>query len=170
MANFGNFFIYFLILLLGVNSVFLFLTSLPNNQTMTSYHSFGLSSDKLAELREGINDFNSDSNATLANAENTGATATTQIKGGFDAAGNVLLGVGNALGTVISLVSQLFKYAGIFLFGYAYWIDYFLSPATVVLGGAGLFFLGTMIKAIFFLIQLFGLISLVVPIFASGRR
>jgi len=149
------------ILLVFINSMFLFTGTLPNGAG--GYMDFGMSqSDK-----NDMNTFNQtylDMNQELLGPGADGNAITTvssQDKGYLTLFLETLFGsvnqVFSLVGSVLGIISSIF-------FGFVYWIDYFINPAWF----PGLLYINLAIKSFLILVQVLAMFYLVKDIFGLG--
>lgn len=164
------------IFILGINSMALFMTTMPSNTNTTEYYDFGFNENDLTNYSSDLNGFETDSNTLVGSlqdyivakqSESTSLSIVESILlGGAEIVGFVAGGVTS----VVSLVSAVFKYlVGSVFFGYFSWLDYFFDPVCQAEFGSGFCFIKNALKGCFFLIQVITLVSFLLPIFVGGR-
>ncbi len=176
MAFIDNMVLGFTIIILLTNSIVVAFTGLPSNIEATEFYTFGLSTDQQNDLNSSYSGVVDDANNILAASSSfTGSTTEQTSQNILD---SILLGLGRVTETVVggiqgvfSLVTALIKYLFYIVFGYLFWIDYFLNPLLGQGQISNIFInLGLGLKSFFFIIQLIGFTKIIVPIFSGGRR
>jgi len=166
----------FTIIVLLTNAVLISFTGLPSNITGTEYYDFGLSNIQISDLNRSYAFVDTDAYNIRSTTENA-FTGSTEEENSQDILNTILLGFGkNVFKTIVftigvySLVAGMIKYLFYLLFGYIFWIDYFLAPLQGQGAISGMFNnLGSGLKAFFFIIQLLGFTKIILPIFTGGR-
>jgi hypothetical protein len=176
-----------MLVLLSFNSMYLFLTYLPANESQlfgdTAWRANTFGSVDSTGIQDTLNDVVSDTNGirgqqlgfgTGTITERTLAAPLNDIIFGLGAgvagcalgalAGGVI-GCATA-GIGLGLVGYFWKYFSVLAFGYIQWIDIFINPSW----GAGFMWLGLGLKAFFFIIMMVGLLTFLLPIFSSWRK
>lgn len=177
MSNVENMLATFTIILLVTNAVILAFTFLPSNVDASDYYDFGFTTEQKNQLTQSVTGVIDDANAIIGDV-NSNVTASTTEVSTQNLLDQLLSGFGKAVDTVISgasttisLIAAIIKYLFYLLFGYVFWIDYFLAPLSGLGTISGFFVsLGWGLKALFFIIQIVGFASIIVPIFTGGRR
>jgi len=145
------------ILLVFINSMFLFTGTLPNGNG--GYMDFGITQSQ----REDMNAFNQsflDMNESLLgpNVDGDGlVTASTQDKGYLTLFLETLFSVGGLVGGVISIIGSIF-------FGFVFWIDIFVNPVWF----PGLIYLNLLFKSFFIIVQLVAIFYFIKEMFGLG--
>ncbi|NMA44918.1 MAG: hypothetical protein GX950_03865 [Candidatus Diapherotrites archaeon] len=165
MARIENALMPFVIMIIAINAMFMFMTYLPNNTEGTSTYQFGLSQTKQDEIEGWYMNLKDDMNA-LSNST-TGVTGSTEARTDIDLLGALLGGLGLALNAP-SLILNLVNFILMILFGFLFWIDYFFAP--IIAGFAGFVWIAWIIKGIFLIIQLVGLVYLFMMIYSGFRK
>lgn len=164
-----------LIVILMMNAVVLSFTFLPNKVDGTGNYTFGMSALQLTQLNASIGSVSTDTNGATAGITRTTA-ATTRITG-IDIVDSILLGIGDVvtsaagvIGGVFSLLGWILKYLPFFIFGWYFWIDYFLGGLYTLTGIGGFFLtLGVGLKVLFSVIYIVGFIRIIIPIFQGSK-
>lgn len=150
----------FMIILLIMNGMFVGLSYVPvthDTPAKTLGDIWGV--DKVTDMNATINVFGAQINIGTNIPIDSNTEATTNADSKVDAFKGFLFGIGNAIGAGIGAALTLMKFMAQALFGYFLWLDILLNPAWHPLIGA----MNLMLKTVFFLIEVIGLIS-----FAKG--
>lgn len=158
----------FAILLIGINLMFMFLTTLPSNSSGTEFYQFGLPQSKQDEIENNMKRLESDMNA-IGQSTGVGVTGTTTENTNIDFLGAILAGIGLAINAP-SLIINLVNFFLLAVFGWIYWIDYFFAPLVIMPFGSGFTWIAWIIKGIFFVVQLVGLSYMLIMFYSGFRR
>lgn len=184
MPSIANMMIPLMIILVGINAVLLFVTYLPADQQATHNLDYGMSEQEKAARLGDINGFGGDVQGLSNDANTTGIEATPNAISSLSTLAGIFLGgavgyivtggnpfgaiLGAGAGGVVGVFAKYFIYLAV---GYFFWIDFFFQPLvanpTYGLAFAGL---ALLLKGLFAFIQLFGLLNIMIPLFAAGRR
>ena len=156
MVEFQKMAITFTIMLFIINGFMTFATYLPQDGNNDKYLDFGIGTKEKAAIETQITQFYSDTNTLNPPIGDQVIGSTTQ-NNYLDIFKSWLLGA-------TGLSVTLFKYIGTMAFGYFAIIDLFINPAW----GFGMNILGSSLKFFFFVIQLFGIYTLVQMLFSIG--
>ncbi len=165
MANIEKALVPFTMLMISFNLIILFMSGLPSNTAGTQTYNFGLPASFETNTIGYVENLEDDMNA-LAN-QGTGVKGSTESRTDIDLLGQILGGIG-LLATAPSIIINLVNYILLALFGFWFWIDYFFAP--LVAGFAGFSAISFLIKGIFLLIQLLGLVYLFMMIYSGFRK
>jgi hypothetical protein len=165
MARIENALIPFVLLIMGINAMFMFLTYLPSSTDGVSTYNFGLPKSKQDEITNYYEDLEEDMNNLSESS--AGITGSTTERTDIDILGKILGGLG-LVATAPSLILNLVSFVLMILFGFLFWIDYFFAP--IIAGFGGFVWIAWILKGIFLMIQLFGLIYLFMMIYAGFRK
>lgn len=165
MANIEKALIPFVIMIIGINAMMMFMTTLPNSVDGSTTYEFGLPSGKQNEIQGFYTDLEADMNAL--SSQTTGVTGSNESRNDIDLLGSILGGLGLAVNAP-SLILNLVSFILMVLFGFLFWIDYFFAP--LIAGFAGFMWIAWILKGIFLIIQLVGLVYLFIYIFSGFRK
>lgn len=165
MARIENALIPFVLLIMGINAMFMFLTYLPSSTDGVSTYNFGLPISKQDEITNYYENLEEDMNNLSESS--AGITGSTTERNDIDILGKILGGLG-LVATAPSLILNLVSFVLMILFGFLFWIDYFFAP--IIAGFGGFVWIAWILKGIFLMIQLFGLIYLFMMIYAGFRK
>lgn len=165
MANIEKALIPFVIMIIGINAMMMFMTTLPNSVDGSTTYEFGLPSGKQDEIQGFYTDLEADMNAL--SSQTTGVTGSNEARNDIDLLGSILGGLGLAANAP-SLILNLVSFILMVLFGFLFWIDYFFAP--LIAGFAGFVWIAWILKGIFLIIQLVGLVYLFIYIFSGFRK
>lgn len=160
-SNYSQMIYPFLILLFFINGMFLFTMGMPANQegTKTLQMGFDQNGASYTHLYATTTGFLNDTNILLKPPQGDyNVTSFSQSRNYPESQKNWIFG----LGEIIGLFGTLMNYLINLVFGYWFWIDYFLWPGTI------LSLIAIPIKFFFFFIQMYGVLSVVLSIFGVG--
>jgi len=145
----------FMVILLIMNGSFVAMSFLP----VTADGSMTLADvwDKNAvhDMNSTLNIFGDQFNIVKDIPTDSNTEATTDSTTVFDPLRNFVFGIANAIGTGIGAAFALMKFMGTIFFGYFFWLDMLLNPLWHPLVAG----MNLMLKTIFFVITLVGLVS-----------
>jgi len=153
-------------ILIFINGMFLFASTMPSTMNSTNTLDFGLDTDQLSDINSYLGGYVDDANnltgpdVTIADS----SAAATQDKAFMTLFLDYLTGVASGVGYTFSLIGMLFKIIGGIFFGYLVWIDIVLNPAW----WPGMFYINLLFKAAITFIQFFGIFYFVKDLFAIG--
>ena len=149
-----------MILLLAINASVMMISSMPSNTTATETYgtSIGLTDNQLTSIRTTMLDINSDANALIGTIDQdtsvwVSSTEPETPTGFFEP----LFGAFGAGYLFLGLTYNFF-------FGFVGWIDYFLPTYVPTF-----FWLGLILKSVFLIVQVAGIITVVSLIIGVWR-
>jgi len=142
-------------LLIFINTMFLFGSTMPASMHNDSTLNFGLDDNQMSDLNDYLGGYVDDANSLKGPDTNVAdsAAAATQDKSFMTLFLSYLTGAIEATGNLFSLAGMLFNIIGGIFFGYLVWVDILLNPAWF----AGVFYLNLGVKAAITFIQFFGI-------------
>ncbi len=165
MATIEKALIPFVLMIISINAIMMFMTTLPSNVDGSTTYDFGIPIGKQEEIEGFYTDLESDMNAL--SSQSTGVTGSNEARNDIDLLGSILGGLGLAVNAP-SLILNLVTFILMVLFGFLFWIDYFFAP--LIAGFAGFIWISFILKGIFLVIQLVGLVYLFIYIFSGFRK
>jgi len=153
-------------LLIFINGMFLFASTMPASMHNDDTLDFGLDNNELSDINRYLGGYVDDANYLKGPDVNVAdsAAAATQDKSFMTLFLSYLTGAFAAGTELFSLAGMLFNIIGGIFFGYLVWVDILLNPAWF----AGVFYLNLLVKAAITFIQFFGIFYFVKDLFSIG--
>jgi hypothetical protein len=152
----------FMILLIGLNAMFMVVSTLPNNvqatSTYASTNAFGLTDLQQSSITNQFVDINEDSTNLSGQIDLNRVNVSTREQ---QAPTNLFAVLYDVLGAIWIFL----KYVYTFFFGFTIWVDFFLPPTITTLA-----YLGWVVKGVFFFIQIIGLMTILSMVMSAWRR
>ena len=118
MATIEKALIPFVIMIIGINAMMMFMTTLPNSVDGSTTYEFGLPSGKQDEIQGFYTDLEADMNAL--SSQTTGVTGSNESRNDIDLLGSILGG----LGLASTLQQFLICFFCFILFGFLDFFNY----------------------------------------------
>ena len=145
----------FMAILLLMNGLFIAASFLPTDQSNTTTLGDIWGTKIVGDMNSTINIFGTQFPTAASVKVDTNTEATTNESTKVDVFQAILFGIGTFVGGAVALVNFMTQA----LFGYWFWLDFLLKPTWGPLVGA----INIVLKTIFFLIEIVGLVG-----FAKG--